>query len=56
MDGSGGGDMTILYLSNGAAVLNTASIQSGAGLGMDAVFTGIIKNFVKRHGPEVKNV
>ncbi len=55
-DGSGGGDMTILYLSNGAAVLNTASIQSGAGLGMDAVFTGIIKNFVKRHGPEVKNV
>ncbi len=54
-NGSGGGDMTILYHSNGAAVLNTASIQSGAGLGVDAVFTGIIRNFVKRYGLEGKN-
>ncbi len=51
-DGSGGGDMTISYHSNGAAVLNTASIQSGAGLGMDPVFTGIIKNFVGRYFSE----
>ncbi len=50
-DGSGGGDMTIMYRSNSAAVLNTASIESGAGLGVDRVFTGMIKNFVKRFGP-----
>jgi len=49
-DGAGGGDMTIVYRSNGAAVLNTASIHSGAGLGFDPVFTGIIHNFVKRYG------
>lgn len=28
-------------------ILNTASIQSGSGLGTDSVFTGIIQNFVK---------
>src|SRR5665213_377656 len=41
-DGSGGGDITISYHANGGAVLNTASIQSGGGLGADRVFTGII--------------
>lgn len=49
-DGSGGGEMTVTHRSNGAAVLNTASIQSGAGLGADPIFTGIVKNFVKRFG------
>jgi|GEM_PF-1299971 len=48
-NGSGGGEMTITYHSNGA-VLNTAAIHSGAGLGVDPIFTGIIKNFVKRFG------
>ncbi len=48
-DGSGGGEMTITYHKNGTAVLNTASIQSGSGLGVDRVFTGIIRNFVDRY-------
>lgn len=47
-NGSGGADISILYLRSGAAVLNTASIHSGAGLGVDQVFTGLIKNFVAR--------
>lgn len=50
-NGSGGGEMTIGYRSNGSAVLNTAAIHSGAGLGVDSTFTGIIQNFVRRFGP-----
>ncbi len=50
-DGSGGGEMSLMYLSNGNAVLNAAAIHSGAGLGVDPIFTGIIQNFVKRYGP-----
>jgi N,N-dimethylformamidase len=53
-DSSGGGEMTITYHENGSAVLNTASIQSGAGLGVDSLFTGIIKNFMKRFGPRTQ--
>ena len=52
-NGSGGGEMTVGYRANGAAVLNTASIESGAGLGVDPVFTGIIENFMKRFGPKL---
>jgi hypothetical protein len=29
-------------------ILNTASIQSGSGLGTDSIFTGIIQNLVKK--------
>ena len=50
-NGSGGGEMTIAYRSNGSAVLNTAAIHSGAGLGVDPTFTGIVQNFVRRFGP-----
>jgi hypothetical protein len=51
-NGSGGGDMTLTILPNGAGVLNTASIQSGAGLGIDPVFTKIVENFIERFGPK----
>ena len=51
-DGTGGGEMALAYRKNGSAVLNTAAIHSGAGLGVDTVFTGIVQNFVKRFGPK----
>ncbi|MBS1903595.1 MAG: hypothetical protein JSS75_07835 [Bacteroidetes bacterium] len=50
-DGAGGGDFVLKYLPNSNAVLATASIESGAGLGVDPVFTKVIENFVKRYGP-----
>ncbi len=48
-NGSGGGDFVLKHRSKTSAVLSTASIQSGSGLGYDRVFTGIIKNFIKRY-------
>jgi hypothetical protein len=51
-DGSGGGDLMIEYLPNGAAMLNTSAISSGAGLGADPVFSGMVQNFLGRFGPK----
>ncbi|WP_205502742.1 N,N-dimethylformamidase beta subunit family domain-containing protein [Rufibacter psychrotolerans] len=49
-DGSGGGEITVTELSPRHAVLHTGSIQSGAGLGLDAVFTQLVQNFMQRYG------
>lgn len=44
----GGAVMTYKKPCPENGILNTASIQSGSGLGTDSVFTGIIQNFVKK--------
>lgn len=46
---AGGGDICIKELSEKQAILATGSIQSGAGLGVDSVFTAIIKNFTEKY-------
>lgn len=48
--GAGGATMTLKSLSDKHAVLATGSIQSGSGLGVDSVMTGVIRNFMKRYG------
>jgi hypothetical protein len=48
-NGDGGGDLTIKYLEGNRAILSTAAIYSGSGLGRDAVFTQVVKNFVDRY-------
>ncbi len=48
-DGSGGGEIAITEISDHHAVLATGSIQSGAGLGKDNVFTGLVQNFMQRY-------
>jgi N,N-dimethylformamidase len=48
-DGAGGGEITYTELSEQNAVLATGSIQSGAGLGVDKVFTQMIDNFMQRY-------
>lgn len=47
-DNRGGAVMTLKRTRKENGILNTASIQSGAGLGADSVFTGIIQNFVEK--------
>jgi hypothetical protein len=48
-NGDGGGDLAIKYLEGNRAILSTAAIYSGSGLGTDSVFTQIMKNFVDRY-------
>lgn len=49
-DGKGGADLAVKYFNDGKnAVLSTGSIQSGAGLGSDTVFTRVIENFLARY-------
>ncbi len=48
-NGEGGADLLLKTLPNGNAVLSTGSIESGAGLGYDEVFTAIVKNFIERY-------
>ncbi|MBA9075501.1 N,N-dimethylformamidase beta subunit family domain-containing protein [Rufibacter quisquiliarum] len=48
-NGEGGGEITVTELSPQHAVLNSGSIQSGAGVGVDAVFTQVITNFMHRY-------
>ncbi|MDX5394606.1 MAG: hypothetical protein LPK21_00265, partial [Hymenobacteraceae bacterium] len=48
-NGAGGGCLVLKELSKKQAVLSTGSIQSGAGLGADAVFTKIVENFLERY-------
>ncbi|QHL87298.1 hypothetical protein GU926_07575 [Nibribacter ruber] len=48
-NGAGGGEITFTPFSEQHAVLATGSIQSGAGLGIDKVFTQIIENFMQRY-------
>ncbi|MGV3538481.1 MAG: N,N-dimethylformamidase beta subunit family domain-containing protein [Rufibacter sp.] len=48
-NGAGGGEIAFTELSPRHAVLNTGSIQSGSGLGVDAAFTQLIRNFVQRY-------
>lgn len=48
-NGEGGADLLLKPLPNGNAVLSTGSIESGAGLGYDEVFTTIVKNFIERY-------
>ncbi len=48
-NGEGGADLLLKSLQNNNAVLSTGSIESGAGLGYDEVFTTIVKNFIARY-------
>ncbi|GGK65537.1 hypothetical protein GCM10011405_11920 [Rufibacter glacialis] len=48
-NGAGGGEITYTPLSESHAVLNSGSIQSGSGLGTDAVFTVLMQNFMRRY-------
>jgi N,N-dimethylformamidase len=45
----GGAEFVIREISKSNAVLSTSSIQSGSGLGVDTVFSGIITNFVNKY-------
>jgi N,N-dimethylformamidase len=45
----GGGEITLTEITKTCAILNTGSIQSGAGLGVDEVFTKVIRNFMQRY-------
>jgi hypothetical protein len=47
-DGSGGADMTYYQTPSGGKVLSTASMQSGAGLGVDPVLTHIVAAFLRQ--------
>lgn len=47
-NGKGGGEIVISEKSN-QGIMNTGSIQSGAGLGYDKAFTRIIRNFCLRY-------
>ena len=49
-NGEGGADLAIKYLSPTNAVLSTAAISSGSGLGTDKVFTHIVANFMAKYG------
>jgi N,N-dimethylformamidase len=48
-NGDGGGDIILKKLSGVNAILSAGSIQCASGLGTDAVFTTIIKNFIQRY-------
>lgn len=48
-DGKGGGEIVFRELKNGAGILSTGSIQSGSGMGYDAVMTGLLQNFCDKY-------
>lgn len=48
-NGAGGGEIVLTELSPTHGVLSTGSIQSGAGLGVDTLFTLLILNFMRRY-------
>ncbi|AKQ46281.1 hypothetical protein TH63_12670 [Rufibacter radiotolerans] len=48
-NGTGGGEITFTEVTGKCAVLNTGSIQSGSGLGVDGVFTRLVQNFMQRY-------
>ena len=48
-DGSGGGEIAFTELSGQHGVLATGSIQSGAGLGVDLILTGLVQNFMQKY-------
>ncbi len=52
-NGNGGGDIVLKKHPKNNAVLSTGSIQSCSGLGIDPVFTAIIKNFISRYLPSL---
>ena len=47
-DNNSGADFIIIE-NKDYDVLSTGSIESGAGLGKDKIFTGMIKNFIKKN-------
>lgn len=50
-DGAAGGTIALTERSDRHAVLATGSIHSASGLGTDAVFTGVVANFLRRYLP-----
>ena len=49
-DGSAGGTIALTEHSDHHAVLATGAIHSASGLGTDPVFTGVVRNFLRRYG------
>jgi hypothetical protein len=49
-DGAAGGTIALTPRSDHHAVLSTGAIHSASGLGADRVFTGLVRNFLRRYG------